>query len=530
MPDPRFASSLARGWALLEAFTDAPAGLSNKSLAERTGLSKASVSRLSTALVARGMLRFDADTRRYRLGSSALTLGYPLLASLGVRRIARLPMHEMAHELGATISLAMRDRHRMVYVESCRANQPLAFRPDVGTVLPMARTAAGRVWLSSAQAAEREAAMQDWKAQVADAADWRPAIDQAQRDFDHAGFCTSQGDWHADVHAVAVPLDVPLAGERLVLNCGMPARKLKPGELQDRIAPKLMALAQRIERDWRELPAAHDALWPPPMPRTWTAASPRIPHDASAAAQTLSHGLDLLQCFHPTEEVLSNAELARRLAVSPQTVVRLTYTLIQLGLLRRDHAGRGYRLGAGVLSIAHPMLASLRIRELARPAMQALSARLGSAVSLGIRHQLGMVYVETAWRTDGRLLPPDTGAVMPMLATAMGRAWLCSASSAERKSVLNQLAVFAPDAMQRHAGELEAAMRQFERHGHCSSRAFRPEVEAVAVPFSQAVDGMRLVLNCGVLAPAPLSAREVRALGRALSEVVQALESALHLD
>lgn len=79
-------------------------------------------------------------------------------------------------------------------------------------------------------------------------------------------------------------------------------------------------------------------------------------------------------------------------------------------------------------------------------------------MSLGLRHQLGMVHVETAWRADSRLLPPDTGAVMPMRATAMGRAWLCRASALDRKAVLNQIRVRDPATAQRFEDAVERAM------------------------------------------------------------------------
>lgn len=533
MADARFASSLAHGLALLDAFADPPAGLTNRQLAERTGLSKASISRLSTVLVARGLLLFDEHTRHYRLGSSALTLGYPLLASLGVRRLARLPMTQLAEALGGTVSLAMRERSRMVYVETCRGLLRLAFRPDLGAALPMLQSAAGRAWLASATPAERAAVLVDLRQHdAARHAAWTPALAQARRDLARQGFCVSPGHWMADVHAVAVPLDIRLGGERLVLNCGLPARGLAPGTLAGRVGPQLCALARRIEHEWQaEQAAASPPQHWPPWPAAPVAAAVRRHRAgddaASAAAQTLARGLDLLHCFAPGEDLLGNRELARRLQLSPQTVVRLCFTLVQLGLLRRDPHAAGYRLGAGAVAIAYPMLAGLRVRSLARPAMLALSQRLGAAVSLGLRHQLGMVYVETAWRTDGRLLPPDTGAVMPMLATAMGRAWLASASATERRSVLNQMRVREPAAAPRLEALAEQALAQFRRHGHCSSRDFRPEIEAVAVPFSQPVDALRFVMNCGVLAPAPLPAARVHALGDALADLVRTLESAL---
>jgi DNA-binding IclR family transcriptional regulator len=535
-PDPRFASSLAHGLAVLDAFADAPAGLSNQALAARTGLSKASISRLSTSLLARGLLLFDPDTRRYRLGSSALTLGYPLLASLGVRRLARLPMSALAQELGATISLAMRMHQHMVYVETWPWNAPQGFRPDVGAKLPLLASAVGRAWLASASPAERADALAAMRQHAPQQhATWGPALAQAMRDHARDGLCCSPGHWLPDVHAVAVPLDVQLGGERLVLNCGVPARSLAPGALRGEIGARLRNLARRIEAEWRA-----EAATAAPVERAWPpkSAAPATPARAAgtlrptraragdAAAQTLAHGLDLLACFQPGEDVLGNASLARKLGLGPTTVVRLTYTLVQLGLLRRDAAG-GYRLGAGTVAIAYPMLACLRLRALARPLMLALSQQIGGAVSLGLRHQEGLVYVQTAWRTDGRLLPPDTGAVMPMLRTAMGRAWLCSARPAERQAALNAIAVRDPGAAQQHADVLARALAQYQRHGYCSSRDFRPDVEAVAVPFSRPVDASRFVMNCGVLAPAPLSARQLHALGGALRELVQSLEDTL---
>jgi DNA-binding IclR family transcriptional regulator len=389
----------------------------------------------------------------------------------------------------------------------------------------MLQTAVGRAWLASADAAERDGVLAELRLRdPAQHAAWAPALAQAMRDHDQLGFCVSPGHWLPDVHAVAVPLAMRPGGERLVLNCGLPARRLAPGELETRIAPRLLTLAHRIEREWQ----AESATAAAPPKRTTAIARRKTSEDAaSAAAQTLAHGLDLLACFQPGEEVLGNATLARRLALSPQTVVRLTYTLTQLGLLRRDPLTAGYRLGAGTVAIAYPMLAGLRLRDLARPAMQALSQRLGGAVSLGLRHPLGMVYVESAWRTDGRLQPPDIGAVMPMLATAMGRAWLSRASATERKAVLNQIRVRDLASVRRFEGVVERAMAQFERHGHCSSRDFRPEVEAVAVPFSRPIDAIHFVMNCGVLAPAPLAARQVLMIGDALAEVVRELEAAI---
>lgn len=146
-PDPNFATTLAHGLAVLECFRVGEAALSNKELADRTGLSKATISRLTYTLAARGLVSFDPRLRRYRLGSTTLSLGYPLLANLAVRQTARPLMRRLADEAGGSVSIGMRYRIHMVYLETIRGYDGIAFRPDIGASLPIASTGAPRRYL-----------------------------------------------------------------------------------------------------------------------------------------------------------------------------------------------------------------------------------------------------------------------------------------------------------------------------------------------------------------------------------------------
>lgn len=247
-PDPAFATTLAHGLALLQCFRVGEPVLGNKELAERTGLSKATISRLTYTLAARGLLLYDTHLRRYRLGSTALSLGYPLLASLRVRQLARPWMKQLADQVGGSVSLGMRDRLRMVYVETSRGHDAIAFRPDIGASLPMLATAMGRAWLAQAPAAEREpvlAALREHEPEV-----WQRhagAPEAACEDLATLGFCRSRGDWQQDVHAVAVPMRTATDGEILVFNCGVPAVRMTPRKLEREMGPRLLRLVARIE-------------------------------------------------------------------------------------------------------------------------------------------------------------------------------------------------------------------------------------------------------------------------------------------
>ncbi|MFD4837072.1 IclR family transcriptional regulator [Achromobacter sp. NPDC058515] len=247
--DPAFATTLAHGLAVLQTFRHGEPALSNRELSDRTGLSKATISRLTYTLVQRGLLRYDASLRRYRLGTALLSLSYPLLASIRLRQLARPLMARLAEAAGGSASLGMRHGDHMVYVETCRGHDAVAFRPDIGAMLPLLQSAMGRAWLAQADAAEADGVLQGLRRQ--DPAAWQrnaAGWEQARRDYAAHGYCVAEGYWHADVHAVAVPMRRQVDGQVFVFNCGVPVRRLRAGDLRRRIAPRLLTLVARVEK------------------------------------------------------------------------------------------------------------------------------------------------------------------------------------------------------------------------------------------------------------------------------------------
>lgn len=247
-------------------------------------------------------------------------------------------------------------------------------------------------------------------------------------------------------------------------------------------------------------------------------------------ATTLASGIDLLLCFHAGEASLGNKDFAQRTGLSKPTVARLTHTLTLLGYLRRDPATARYRLGAAVLGLSHPLLASMRIRPVARPMMESLSREIEGAVSLGLRHRIHMVYVETARDSEDFVLTPDIGAPLPMLATALGRAWLAHAAPQERRALLNQIRIAAPAEFARYAAAADLAREELARDGFCSARAdWQPNRHGFAVPLHGLVDGMQFVLNCAVASKRGSFAQMRREVGPRLVTLAHSIEFALGL-
>jgi DNA-binding IclR family transcriptional regulator len=254
--DRQFAIALARGLEVLRAFTPSDRALSNRELCDRTGLPKATVSRLTHTLTLLGYLARGAD-QRVALGAGVLSLGYPLLASMPIRQIARPWLEQLARETGCTVNLGTRDRLGAVYLDSWRADRANAYRPDIGTPLPLLTTALGRALILGRPATEQSAILN--RLQVDDPVRYRaerPLFDADRDAFRRRGWTHSAGHWRPGVHAVAVPLKQALHAETVAINCTLSlaeaahahdARGAGRARLVETVVPAMLETASRIE-------------------------------------------------------------------------------------------------------------------------------------------------------------------------------------------------------------------------------------------------------------------------------------------
>jgi DNA-binding IclR family transcriptional regulator len=230
--DRQFATTLARGLEVLRCFTPPEPMLGNKEISVRTGLPKPTVSRLTYTLTKLGYLRHNMRLGKYQLGSAVLSIGYPLLASMSIRQIARPFMKELADYANGSVNMGIRDRLSMVYVESCRSGN-LTTLPDIGTSVPIA---------------QREAVLNHMKVKEPEMLrKYQASISKSLEDIRAKGYCTSIGDLRREVHATGVPMRRNVDGEIVTFNCGVPAFMLKKGQLEDDIGPRLVAMVRNIE-------------------------------------------------------------------------------------------------------------------------------------------------------------------------------------------------------------------------------------------------------------------------------------------
>ena len=247
--DPQFATTLARGLEILRCFTPEETLLGNSQLAARTGLSRPTVSRFTYTLTRLGYLRTDAVGGKYMLGPAVLSLGYPMLAAIALRQLARPAMAELAAQIKGAVSMGLPDRLHVVYVETSRARPMLSQQfSDIGMTHPMIASAMGHAFIASRPAKAREALLNTLRVQMP--AEWKEhggALAANIRQYQRTGFCLSHGEFLPGFYSVGTPLQLPSLRETYLFNCVMPATSVTPAKLESDVGPRLLALVRGLQ-------------------------------------------------------------------------------------------------------------------------------------------------------------------------------------------------------------------------------------------------------------------------------------------
>lgn len=244
--DPFFATTLARGLAVLAAFRGSDETLTNAELAARTELSRPTVSRLVNTLLVLGYMKRDADGR-FRLGVRVLTLAYPLLAAHRVRQLARPMMREFAEQAGGAVSIGIADGANLVFLETARSHLSFPHVPDVGFSGPVITTSIGRAAMSLMTPGELAATFSAIEREQPDLyrASHKKALAGIKACRQH-GVCVALGEWRPEILAVAAPLLRTSRGECLAINCGIPAYRVSAAAMRETWAPRMAGLASAI--------------------------------------------------------------------------------------------------------------------------------------------------------------------------------------------------------------------------------------------------------------------------------------------
>ena len=251
--DRKFVVALARGLEVLRAFTPSEGLLGNQEIAARTGLAKATVSRLTYTLTTLGYLAHIDRLEKYQLAPGALAIGYSTLANMRIRQVAKPHMQALANYTGASVALGTRDRLNAIYIEFCRGKSATMLRLDVGARIPLATTAMGRALLAGTPVKDQQRLLRQiarreggkWSKMRARASSGRCATSTA------ADFASRSANGNPTSTRSAFRSRPPDGSGIFAFNCGAPAFHFSRSQLENEIGPRLLNTMRNIEAELR---------------------------------------------------------------------------------------------------------------------------------------------------------------------------------------------------------------------------------------------------------------------------------------
>lgn len=247
-PDSTALMTVERGLEVLRAFRSDRAPLTNAELVRRTGLPKATVSRLTSTLLQVGFLRLVPGKREFELSTGALGVGHAYLATSELLQAAQPLMQELADQLDVSVALGIPDGFDMLYVGYRVSRNVATLRLGVGSVLPMQTTSIGRAYLWGLPPEQQRSLVEGHLRRAGPEAE---ALDQSLRasfaELDSRGTCAVMGGFQRNTFGVALPVRLGRERTLMSMSCGKADVELDLQAERERIAPALKAMAVRLE-------------------------------------------------------------------------------------------------------------------------------------------------------------------------------------------------------------------------------------------------------------------------------------------
>lgn len=245
--DRQFVTALGRGLTLLAAFEDCEQ-LSHQQLCQMTQLPKATVTRLIYTLTTLGFLRLT-EHGQYQLGSSTVRLSATAWSRHDMVAAAEPLLRQFASSNEVSVNLATEVEGEMRYHACCRSPARLSVNLQVGSAVPVTRTAIGRAFYAVSspvrQAVIRNNLQEHLSKEEYDRA--QSALSESAEHYAKYGYTVSDGEFSTDILAVAVGVfDVATGQHAYSLNASVPSANWQADEYAAMIVPKLQALAERI--------------------------------------------------------------------------------------------------------------------------------------------------------------------------------------------------------------------------------------------------------------------------------------------
>ncbi|GAA3754890.1 DNA-binding IclR family transcriptional regulator [Spinactinospora alkalitolerans] len=140
--------------------------------------------------------------------------------------------------------------------------------------------------------------------------------------------------------------------------------------------------------------------------------------------QSIERAAAILRVLAGGTRGLSLAEISRSLELPKGTTLGILRTLQHVGFVEQDDETGHYQLGGGVLRLGSRYLDGNELRTRALNWADALAGRSRESVRIGTLHEQQVLVVHHVFRPDDSRQILEVGSLLPLHATALGKALL----------------------------------------------------------------------------------------------------------
>ncbi len=246
--DPNFMTSLARGLAVIRAFSQQRRHLTIAQLSQRTGIPRAAVRRCLYTLAKLGYVAAD-DARGYSLRPGILALGHAYLSSTPLATMAQPLLDHISSALHESSSMAVLEGDEILYIaRSTTTTRLMSIDLGLGSRLPAYCSSMGRVLLASLTDPELDGYLSRVKLTrlthrtVTSAAELKRALDEVRRH----GFSIVDQELEIGLRSIAVPVTDPSNRVIAAINVGTQSARVSVSEMQGKFLPQLQHAAREL--------------------------------------------------------------------------------------------------------------------------------------------------------------------------------------------------------------------------------------------------------------------------------------------
>ncbi|MCG8566737.1 MAG: IclR family transcriptional regulator [Desulfobacterales bacterium] len=155
-------------------------------------------------------------------------------------------------------------------------------------------------------------------------------------------------------------------------------------------------------------------------------------------APIVQKAFQILRVVSRSETGMGISEISSRLDIGKSTVHGITAALEQQGALARDPKSKRYTVGLTLLELGRSVNQRVDIQRIARPAMETLLHQCRETVFLGLRNGNHVTIIDRVESPKDFKISSPIGTALPLLAGAVGKAFLSTLPRDEVRRLLTQ--------------------------------------------------------------------------------------------